>query len=174
MATMKTQQPTEVTGPHAQEAQLIAGEITLLVKEFRRYNQRSRALLFGTMLLMGIAIITTGSTIWGLVLNMEDDMTAMNHAMAQMKDDMSQMRVGIDSMSGVMRTMETMGEDVRRMTVSVDAMSNHVGTMSHDVNIMSRNVAVLSSMTPAVQRMSADTHSMGRDMHLMMPFNWMR
>lgn len=167
-------------GPYSPEARLIAEQINGLCREFKRYNDRRRTLVFAVIGLSVLAVLTVGSTLWGLIFNMEDDMNEMNRSMVQMKGDMRemnlsmgdmkgdmhQMRTGIDSMSEVMITMRTMGEDVR-------TMSGSVATMSRDVTIMSQNVGVMSTMTPAVQRMSTDTNSMQRDMHWMMPFNWM-
>jgi hypothetical protein len=153
------QPDSNVNDTTSPEAQLIARQIASLCYEFKRYNARSRRMIFAVMLLAGVAIVTVGSAIWGLILNMEDDMNDMNASMVVMRDDMALMRGGIDRMSGVMDTMKTMGDDVKTMTGAVSGMSQSVGWMS--------------TMTPAVQRMSTDTNSMQRDMHWMMPFNWM-
>ena len=140
------------------DARHIAREINNFVKEYREDSRRDKKTVYTILVVMVLFMAVIGSHIWGVILTMEDDMTAMNHSMQTMKGDMNSMSHNMDNMSGVMSTMKTMGDDVR--------------SMSANVGYMTQSVAHMSTMTPAVQSMAVDTRHMGRDIDRMMPTNW--
>ena len=109
------------------------------------------------LILLGVGILTLGSSAGSIMYNMDQAMKIVSTNMDEMRDFMETMSTQMTAMAGQIDQME---DGIRTMSSDVHRINTSVGYMSRDVNFMSYSVS----------GMAHDTRRMEHNMDDMMPW----